>query len=384
MTIRLGKTVLLAAFAFVLIMLGTQAAVRTATAQAPPDCGPMDVVLVIDDTGSMGGAIGNVKTGIASIVSQVILASGGDFQLGLVSFKDTIDVDVDLAVGNDAAVTAAITALVATGGAGGPEASDVSIETVVSNPPDPPYTAFSTGNFRAGAVKIVVMVTDNLPGGFDDAFTAGVDDVNAHNVALTAAGFAPAPSILISAIQVGAFAAVTPIMQDYATTTGGAFLQVPGDGTGTAAGIEGIIADCGGEEPPEEDDRFMTGGGNVNLGGKGKNAERYTWGFAIRCDGSGENFQFNDHKGKNNFHLESITSVTCTDAGGDPSPPDASFDTLTLVGDGRLNGASGTPIVVTLTDAGEPGGGGDTIDIDIGGGLIALSGGIGNGNHQAH
>jgi len=70
-----------------------------ALAQTAPFCGPMDVVFVVDDTGSMGGAIANIKAGISSIAGDVVAASGGDYQMGLVSFKDNVQTDVDLAAG---------------------------------------------------------------------------------------------------------------------------------------------------------------------------------------------------------------------------------------------------------------------------------------------
>jgi len=35
-------------------------------APAPSRCGPLDVAFVLDDTGSMGGTIANIKTGITS------------------------------------------------------------------------------------------------------------------------------------------------------------------------------------------------------------------------------------------------------------------------------------------------------------------------------
>ena len=138
--------------------------------------------------------------------------------------------------------------------------------------------------------------------------------------------------------------------------------------------------------PPVEDKGFMTGGGNIAIG-KGKNAQLYTWGFEIRCDGSQGNFQYNDHAQKVKFHLESITSVTCSDDPAiDPNPPKASFDTLTMIGTGRWNGVSGATIEVTLTDAGQPGRS-DTIDLEIsvaGNPVSSISGNLDGGNHQAH
>lgn len=212
-------------------------------------CGPMDVAFIIDDTGSMGGAIDNVKAESASLLAQIDAASGGDDQLALVSFKDSVNVIADLAAGNEAAVAAGIAGLVAIGGANLPEASDEALNTVVNgldvaDRAAGQQTGDFDGTFRAGAVKIAILVTDALPGGFDDLYTAGVDDVNAHARALDAA----AAGILISAIYVptdGVDALEAAIMMDYATTTGGTFTQTNADGTGTGDAIASIIEACG-------------------------------------------------------------------------------------------------------------------------------------------
>src|SRR5262245_10589194 len=86
---------------------------REAIGQTP--CGCMDVALVIDDTGSMGGTIDNVRNGLTNIISTATTASGGDVRMGLVTFKDTVEVDQPLT--NDlAALTAAVNLLTAGGG----------------------------------------------------------------------------------------------------------------------------------------------------------------------------------------------------------------------------------------------------------------------------
>src|SRR5205814_6685335 len=59
-------------------------------------CGPMDVVFVVDVTGSMGGAIDNVKKDLPGIITQIQTASGGDFRLGLVKFDNTVIVVNDM------------------------------------------------------------------------------------------------------------------------------------------------------------------------------------------------------------------------------------------------------------------------------------------------
>lgn len=216
----------------------------------PSPCGPMDVAFVIDDTGSMGPAIDNVKSEAASLLAQIDAASGGSDQLALVTFKDSVAVLEDLALGNDAAISAGLAGLVASGGNFLPEASDEAANTVINglaaaDRAPGQQTGDFDGVFRAGAVKILILVTDALPGGFDDTFTAGVDDVNAHARALEAAG----AGILISAIYVptdGSDPTEAAIMMDYATTTGGAFIETNADGTGTANAIASIIENCGG------------------------------------------------------------------------------------------------------------------------------------------
>ncbi len=211
-------------------------------------CGPMDVVFAVDDTGSMFGAIANIQTGIGAIIGDVVTASGGDYQLGLVTFKDNPVTVVDLAAGNAAAVTAAVGALSATGGAGGPEASDASLDMVVNGTDAASGAgctgvAFNSAGFRAGADKIAIMLTDNLPGGCDDAFVGGVDDVNAGRVANDAS----VAGISISAIYNASSpsATVVGIMNNYAVTTGGVFVNTPSNGAGTDTAITDLIANCG-------------------------------------------------------------------------------------------------------------------------------------------
>lgn len=219
----------------------------TARAGHTPICGPMDVVLVIDDTGSMFGAIGNVVAGATSIVTQVDHASGADYQMGLVTFKDNpgILTREDLAAVNGAAVQADLAAIVASGGAGGPEASNTALDLVIQGSNVFTAQTFNSAGFRAGATKIVIMFTDNLPGGagVDDVFEAGIDDVFANGVAVAAS----AAGILISTVYNANIPnpTIVGIMQNYATITGGSFTQTPGNGAGSADAISTIIAECG-------------------------------------------------------------------------------------------------------------------------------------------
>lgn len=55
----------------------------------PPACTKgMDVVFAIDYTGSMGGAINNIKSSIGNIVSTIVTKSGGDYRLALTIFDE--------------------------------------------------------------------------------------------------------------------------------------------------------------------------------------------------------------------------------------------------------------------------------------------------------
>jgi hypothetical protein len=226
----------------------------------------MDVVFLMDDTGSMRGAIDNVKAEAAGLVGQIVTAAGGDYQMGLVTFKDYIVVLNDLAPGNADLINSGLLSLVEDGGNDTTEASDQSLKTAINRLPAAgrPQTGDFNGSWRTPATKIAILITDAPPGGFNDTCTPGVDDVNAHTRAVEA----EAAGILISAVYVptgsgleGASnnvavpAAPTScdtraVMQDYATTTGGVFVQTNSDGTGTANAIRDIISGCGAPANP--------------------------------------------------------------------------------------------------------------------------------------
>lgn len=212
----------------------------------PAVCGPMDIVFVVDDTGSMYGAIANVKASLTTLITSAQAASGNDLHMGLVTFKDSVLVRLPLTDSSvDAtAITSAVNALSADGGAYEPEASDQAIKyiagagTVCLESGSP-----ALGTFRPAAKKIAVLVTDAHPGGCDDFFQAGVDDLSANQAADAAA----AAGILISAIYVSPYPYpdIQAIMAYYASTTGGVYTEDVTSGLGVAAAIDEIIAKCG-------------------------------------------------------------------------------------------------------------------------------------------
>jgi len=126
----------------------------------------------------------------------------------------------------------------------------------------------------------------------------------------------------------------------------------------------------------------MTGGGSI-----GNTGARH--GFELHCNAATLPNRLEVNWGKGNkFHLESLTSASCTDDPGIvPNPPAAGFDTYTGKGGGRYNGAAGATAEWTFTDAGEPGKN-DTATItikDAGSNIVlSVSGKLQNGNQQAH
>jgi len=215
-------------------------------------CGCMDIALVVDDSGSMGGAIDNVKAELPDVIATALAASGGDLRMGLVSFpgiglasdgilvRQAFTTDIN-------AIENAVDGLSASGGNGEPESSDVALQYTVTGNTDPSACVVSNaplGSFRSTCVKIAVLITDAHPGECSDTFTAGVSDVYAHNVAVQALN----AGVLVSAIYVptgGDNPTIKAIMEDYAETTGGTFLETEGTGVGTAEGISDIVASCG-------------------------------------------------------------------------------------------------------------------------------------------
>jgi|GEM_PF-2504971 len=203
-------------------------------------CGPIDFVLVLDDTLSMGTSIGNVKAEAAALVNALDKRSGGDLRLALVTFKDDVTIDQALTF-DTSAFSTALDKVTASGGVHLPEASDVALDKVLSG---------DAGAFRTGARRIVALVTDALPAGMDDQFTPGVDDTHATAVAQQA----KTAGVLISSIFVptpgaqgsGHIGDIRVIMDRYANITGGTSHEVHSDGTGTADAILEVIDACGG------------------------------------------------------------------------------------------------------------------------------------------
>lgn len=221
-------------------------------------CGKMDVAFLIDTTGSMGAAIEGIKSGIEEVMDDIEASSGNDYRLALVQigenvsspFNDQVRVDVQFADNNRIDFVAALALYEASSGGDIPEASDEAVRTAIfamlasERNPGEQVGDFTPG-FRDAALKIIVLVTDAVPGGFDDAYTHGVDNVNAHDRAVEAG----VRGIRIAAIEAYDFShgdALNSVMQEYATLTGGLYWRLPPLSAGTAGVLRRVIALCGG------------------------------------------------------------------------------------------------------------------------------------------
>ena len=171
---------------------------------APVSCtAGMDVVFVVDYTGSMGSAINTVKSSIASIVQTIITESAGDYRLGLVLFDEYtsgttsnystktaytslpanqkyvntglsskyqwITAVEKMSTANSGSFISQLNLLNTTNfplgsGEGAPEPGGMATDRVIN------YDF--AGAYRGDVAKLVILITDNSPGGNDDTYNA--------------------------------------------------------------------------------------------------------------------------------------------------------------------------------------------------------------------
>ncbi|MGE3398238.1 MAG: VWA domain-containing protein, partial [Candidatus Nitrosocosmicus sp.] len=213
-------------------------------------CGPIDLTIAIDNTNSMSGAINNVIAELPEIIDQLNLQSENDTRLGYITFKDDVVVQNPLTTDLQS-VRQNLEATTASLGAELPEASDEAKNTAVNNlgPRDGQTGDFSEP-WRENATKILILITDAPPGGFNDV-TDQEDVDRMHQVALTA----QSKGIRVSDVFVpteGDYAGQVAILRDDATTSNGWYIETAPDGTGTADAIKVIAGGCGVDENPNK------------------------------------------------------------------------------------------------------------------------------------
>lgn len=229
------------------------AAILTAFVAVPAfaQCGPMDVVFIIDNSGSMGGVISEIQNQVTTIADAVVNASNGDYQLGLIPMPaNDVIVAADMLPGNRAAFGAAVQTMTTAGSSGLGIAYDEALDTVLNHlGPRQGAAGKQTGTFtgvwRPNAVKIIIVITDTGPQGFDS--TLGTHGDRAHAMAVLAS----TQGIRITGIFVPTGGGTDPtidrpIMQDMVTVSGGLFKETLPDATDLSEVIIEIIKACGG------------------------------------------------------------------------------------------------------------------------------------------
>ncbi len=168
----------------------------------------MDVVFLVDYTGSMGGAINGVKTSISSIADTISTESNNNYRLGLVTFDEYTSGTVSnyssnsqyttlpssqryintglnsryqwitawekMSANNISSFTTQLNKLNGTvslgSGVGTPEPSDMGIDLIATN--DNVGYGYFAGTFRAGVSKLIILITDAQPSGNDDTYNS--------------------------------------------------------------------------------------------------------------------------------------------------------------------------------------------------------------------
>lgn len=196
-------------------VIGSSTLCEAETPGEPASCDAgMDVVFLVDYTGSMGGAIDGVKTSISSIVNTIQTESNNNYRLGLVLFDEYTSGTVSnysdktaytslpsaqryintgvggkyqwitamemMQTNNQSSFTTQLNLLRTTNfplgsGQGVPEPSDMGVDLV--------GTENFAGTFRTGVSKLIILITDATPGGNDDTYNQ--TDINFVNSLIT-------------------------------------------------------------------------------------------------------------------------------------------------------------------------------------------------------
>jgi hypothetical protein len=138
----------------------------------------VDVAFVMDTTGSMGGSIANLKTALSGTLVGALTAAIPSVQMAVVDHKDypvggygsTGDFPVKVwqrMTSTVSLVNAGVNQYVASGGADGPESQIPAMHHTLTGAAlmgvpayTPPAGTFGAVDFRAGAVPVIVLITD--------------------------------------------------------------------------------------------------------------------------------------------------------------------------------------------------------------------------------
>src|SRR3954468_11654358 len=226
-----------------------------AAGQLVPYAGPVDVAFVIDDTNSMVDALASLKTALPAILDRIEGASASgtaipDYRLALVTFKDDLTIRLNFSANNRNAFALVAATLSANAGGNDPEASDEALNTVIHALPQRPHQDLDFAPpFRPEALKVIILLTDSPPGGFDDLMMFPDDIDNAHLRATEAAAAGITIAAIFTPQTQSQEVLAQDIMQNYATVTGGVYSKVEPVFAGTAL-LDYVTAIPGMNRPP--------------------------------------------------------------------------------------------------------------------------------------
>jgi len=194
------------------LFLVASAAWARPTARAVPGAAPqIEVLFVLDTTGSMGGLIEGAKLKIWSIASQMLQASPTPrLRVGLLGYRDRGDAYVtrftDLTEDMDS-VYAQLSRFQAGGGGDGPESVNQALNEAVTRP---------SWSRDAKTLKLVFLVGDAPP------HMDYQDDVKFT----VSCGLAARRDLVINTIQCGAMAETARFWQEIASRAGGCYTAI--------------------------------------------------------------------------------------------------------------------------------------------------------------
>ena len=241
----------------------------------------MDVVFLLDYTGSMGDDMVLLKENVESISSKVVTESGGDYRLAavlidqtggedsgtpsywtgnnttvsnlpsankynsgevwlsaVVPFASTNKSDFDTKIGYLDGSTNSATSMLIGSGASGPEPNDTAIDRVLNND--------LAGSFRSGVTRMIILITDNSPDGDgDDQFNGAEESAKMGTLSNQAVANVTTISVLGTFSNTSSSDGTTTrydVYNGYANNTGG-LTNFNGDPTDIVDFIEDICDD---------------------------------------------------------------------------------------------------------------------------------------------
>ena len=199
----------------------------------------LDVHFVLDVTGSMGPELDVMVNNIVTIAQEVV-ANYMDYRFSLTlvfgeGAADPTFIAVTPQSQNLLDLQAGLQGVVAMGGLGSPEPTDVAISNIMNG---------TMPNFDSNNLNYIITITDALPSGGDDRYTA-VDIGNMSVLANTAQSLGVNTVSIVTKANPSAIQAYSQFAQD----SGGEFLNVTDPETELSGTLEDVFndIDCGEE-----------------------------------------------------------------------------------------------------------------------------------------